>query len=318
MNPGCSIIVVNKDDRGIAETLAELVSLPAVVQGEAEIIVVDASAGRLGDLARDFSTVRWLDFVPDKRRATIPHQRNVGVRASLGGVVVFIDASCVPADGWLSRLCDPLRDDGETIVAGSHRSTSGRGLRDQATHRLVDKRYLGEAPTINVAIRRTLFDQVGYFDEQFGYGSDVDFFWRAVDAGHRIRYIPEAAVNHNWGGPRTEARRSYVYGRARARLYLKHPQRWRNLFGRDAPVLVYPAYLLLLPVMMRRPYLHLALAVPLWRNRSRRPVITVVDHFLYGAGVLRELASRLGGERPPSPAVRPLAARRSSSSVVSR
>lgn len=300
VTPACSIVVINKDDRGIAGTLQALVALEAVRRREAEVIVVDASEGRLADLARRFDCVRWVDFQPIAGQVTIPHQRNAGVRASTGDIVVFIDASCLPADGWLEGLCAPLRAGEETIVAGSHLSVGGESLRDQATHRLAGRNYLEEAPTINLAVRREVVEELGGFDESFAYGSDVDLSWRAVSAGHRIRYVPDAVITHDWGGAGTDARRSYVYGRARARLFCKHRERWPDLLGRDAPVLVYPLYLLvLLPLSLRRPYLHLALVVPLWRNRGRRPVLSLAHHFLYGLGVLREVASTATARRRP-------------------
>ncbi len=303
MTPTASIIVINRDDRGVGETLQALVSLDEVIRGEAEVIVVDASEGRLDDLAQRFSTVRWITYQPIPGRVTIPHQRNVGVHVSYGEIIVFIDASCVPGPQWLSRITEPIASGRETIVAGSHRTSGAHTLRDQATHRLAGRDHLNEAPTINVALNRALFDQVGDFDESFDYGSDVDLSWRATAAGHRIRYLPEAEVSHDWGDIRADARRSYVYGRARARLYRKHPQRWRDLFGRDIQALVYPMYLLLLPATLRRPYVHLVLAIPLWRNRGMRPLITIAEHFVYAAGVLTELRAVPMDQvrrRPPS------------------
>ena len=60
--------------------------------------------------------------------------------------------------------------------------------------------YLREAPTINVAVRhREVFHAIGGFDEGFGYGSDVDFTWRAVAEQLRVRYVPDAVVTHDWG-----------------------------------------------------------------------------------------------------------------------
>src|SRR5262249_41874011 len=138
-------------------------------------------------------SVRWFDYAqPTDRRVTIPHQRNLGVRHSRGETIVFIDASCVPDPGWLQSLIRPLLSEGEPLAAGSYRSAGGRSIRDEASHFVGDKRYLDEAPTLNLAVAREVLDRVGEFDERFDYGSDVDFTWRAVDAGCRIRYVPEA------------------------------------------------------------------------------------------------------------------------------
>ena len=75
---------------------------------------------------------------------------------------------------------------GERIVAGASRSPGHNTLRDEAWNRIAKTEYLPEAPTINLAVHRSVFDRIGDFDERFAYGSDVDFTWRAVDAGFRI------------------------------------------------------------------------------------------------------------------------------------
>ena len=44
---------------------------------------------------------------------------------------------------------------------------------------------------------RSLFDTIGMFDEDFfAYLEDVDFNMRAVRAGYRCTYIPDAVVYH--------------------------------------------------------------------------------------------------------------------------
>jgi GT2 family glycosyltransferase len=288
-----AIIVINKDDPGLELTLDALSALALVTAGEAEIVVVDASEGRFDELRARLPSVRWEQFAPLPGRSSIPQQRNLGLAQTDAETVVFIDSSCVPRPDWLERLCAPIWSGEETIVAGSHRSSRGGMLRDQATDRQLHLRYLPEAPTINLALKRSVLDELGGFDDSFHYGSDVDLTWRAIDAGHRIRYVPDAVVSHDWGGARAEAWRSFAYGRARAQLYFKHPGQWRGLVGRDAPVVVYPLLLLATPVLLRRPAGVAVLVVPLLRNRGRRPVLTVAEHFVYGAGALVAVADRL-------------------------
>jgi glycosyltransferase involved in cell wall biosynthesis len=296
LTPRVSILIINKDDRGLADTLAALTELAEVNAGEAEVLVVDASQGRLDDIRdRYAASVRWIPYDPIPGRSSIPQQRNVAVAESAGEIIVFTDASCVPEHEWLSRLLAPFGDDGEQIVAGSARSSRGPNLRDNTAGWLEGQRYIREAPTINLAMTREVHAELGGFDESFGYGSDVDFTWRANDAGYRVRYVESAIVRHDWGTPQSDLRRSYTYGKARARLYRKHVRRWPDLFTHDITALGYPVFLAMLPltVLRRFRWLPLALAIPLVRNRNRNPVATVLDHLVYAAGVLRVLGESL-------------------------
>jgi GT2 family glycosyltransferase len=255
--------------------------------------VVDASEGRLDDIRHRFPAVRWIPFAARRDKPTIPEQRNLGIAASRGDIIVFLDASCVPEPGWLPALIDPLTREGELIVAGSHRSIGTRGIRDESMHFVGDKRYIREAPTLNLAVARSVFDLVGRFDEKFHYGSDVDFTWRAVDAGCRIRYVPKAVVAHDWGTLRTEMRRSYRYGQARYQLYAKHPQRRRSAWRHDPEAVAYPLFLMIAPFAIVNPWVAALLAIPFIKNLRHRPLLTVTHHLVYGAGVLMAAGGRI-------------------------
>jgi hypothetical protein len=302
-SPSVAIILINKDDPGVIDTLEALVALPQVLAGAAEVIVVDASEGRFERLRVLFPVVRWIEFAPIPGRSSIPQQRNRALSETDAETIVFTDASCVPGPEWLERLCGPIWHEDESLVAGSARSPAGHSLRDVAAQRIVHCRYLTEAPTINLAVKVSVCERLGGFDERFQYGSDVDFTWRAIDAGYRIRYVREAFVTHDWGDLRAEVRRSHMYGRARARLYLKHRGRRRNLLGSDFTAVAYPLVLLAAPLFVRRPYALSVFAIPLVRNRGMRPFLTVAEHLIYGAGVLQELidwtAQRRPGASPP-------------------
>ena len=300
-----SIVVISKDEPELDATLAGLATQATALDEPSEIIVVDASKGRLDHLGAAHPNVRWLAFDPPAGVAiSIPHQRNAGVRAAKGDIIVFTDAGCRPHPQWLARLLAPLRAEGETVCAGIAVGPEGRdGLYDQSTLRAAT--YLDECPTINLAFQREVFDTVGGFDEAFEYGSDVDFSWRVIEAGYRIRSVPDAVISHDWGDRRRQARRSYAYGKARARLYLKHRSRLRRLPRNEPMVAVYPMFLLGLPITLACSFLpgiswamlilpcYLALLlVPAWRNRNNGAVRVIVDHLVYGAGVLAEVARR--------------------------
>ena len=62
---------------------------------------------------------------------------------------------------------------------------------------------------------------------------------------------------------------------------------------RDDPiVVVYPLFLLGLPLTLVFPLYPLLLLIPAWRNRDRGAVQVLVDHLWFGAGALAELAGR--------------------------
>jgi GT2 family glycosyltransferase len=289
-----SIVVISKDEPSLDTTLTDLAAQAKALGQATEIVVVDASEDRLDPIRqRHQAETRWVPFrQPPGVAVSIPHQRNLGVREARGDVVVFTDAGCRPEPGWLERLVAPLRE-GEHVASGTALDAAGRpGLYGRAAQAAHPSRYLTECSTINLAFHREAFDAVGGFDERFAYGSDVDFSWRIIEAGYRIRSVPDAVVRHDWGTWRRQLRRSYLYGRARTRLYRKHRHRLRGILRRDPVVVLYPVFLLGLPLTFLFPLYPALLLIPAWRNRSGGTVKVLADHLTFGVGVLAELVSR--------------------------
>jgi glycosyltransferase involved in cell wall biosynthesis len=288
-----SVVIISKDEQSLDETLTDVTSQLALSTEYGEIVVVDASNGRLDRIRHDHGdTVRWVDFQPPVGvRVSIPHQRNAGVREAKGDIIVFTDAGCRPLPGWLDRLVAPLLA-GESATAGVSQGLSGQVLYELPPDQVHEATYLREAPTLNFAFQRAAFDAVGGFDESFTYGSDVDFTWRLNDMGYRIRRVPDAVIQHDYGTPRRQRQRSFVYGKARARLYRKHRSRRRYVLRDDPIAVVYPLFLLGLPLALIFPPYPLLLLVPAWRNRSHGIVRVLTDHLWFGAGVLAELVGQ--------------------------
>jgi GT2 family glycosyltransferase len=286
-----STVVISKDEPGLNETLAGVCEQSRALGEPWEVLVVDASEGRLERIRHRHPDVRWIDFTrPRGVTISIPHQRNAGVSEARGDVIVFTDAGCVPFEGWLERLVSPLLHDGEQVAAGISSAPEGQeGLYDTRIHAAAEQEYLSECPTLNMAFRREAFEAVGGFDESFEYGSDIDFSWRLVASGRRIRSAPGAVVRHDWGSTRRQLRRAYLYGRARARLYRKHRSRLLRSWRRDPMIIVYPTFLLGLPLTRRFPLYPALLAIPAWRNRREGALRVIADHLSFGAGALSTL-----------------------------
>lgn len=288
-----SIVIISKDEADLDETLSDAEHEISSLAEDSEIVVIDASSHRLDYIKeRHQASVRWLDFQqPPGVKISIPHQRNTGVREARGDIIVFTDAGCRLGEKWLARMIAPLRED-ESVVAGVSQDFGGKGRYELLPHELHKNEYLRESPTLNFAFRREVYETVGGFDETFTYGSDIDFSWRLNDMGYRIRRVPDAVIMHDWGTSRRQRRRSYLYGKARAHLYRKHKSRRKHILRDDPIVVVYPLFLLGLPITLIFPLYPLLLLIPAWRNRSRGSVQAIVDHLWYGLGALAELVGR--------------------------
>jgi glycosyltransferase involved in cell wall biosynthesis len=277
-----SIIIVVKNDRGIAATIDAIHALDSNVAYE--VIIIDSSEpSRLRDIKEAHPWVRWEQYpVSDKR--TTPEQRNRGLELAKGNVIVFIDANCIPESKWLEAIAASLNR-GEDIICGPVHDLSQNNLVHYAPEHEEGK-YVDICTTINVAVRREVFDRIGDFDISFSFGQDVDLFWRASDAGYKIYYDPQVIIGHDWGLPKEQFRRAYDYGKARAHLYKKHLRTRSMDLVRESHVWLYPLYIIGSPIAFFFPAYLLFLFVPVLKNRSVNPVGTVLHHLTFGIGVI--------------------------------
>uniref|UniRef100_UPI00286E1D39 glycosyltransferase family 2 protein n=1 Tax=Nocardioides sp. TaxID=35761 RepID=UPI00286E1D39 len=89
-----------------------------------------------------------------------------------------------------------LLEVGLTITGTGHRETGlERGEYDQGQHD--DARRVLAVNTAGMLVRRRVLEDLGGFDDELPiFGNDIDFGWRAAQAGHRTMVIPQAVVFH--------------------------------------------------------------------------------------------------------------------------
>ncbi|HWZ65824.1 MAG TPA: glycosyltransferase [Patescibacteria group bacterium] len=288
--PLISVIVVVKNDRGIAQTLKGIKE--CVFDRPYEVIVVDASDHDiLADIKAQNVWVRWEQF-PVSNKRTTPQQRNRGLELARGDIIAFIDANCEPSTEWLASIAKTIGS-GEDIVCGPVNDLNDKNLvhYDNAQKKAG---YVNDCTTINVGLRRSVFESVGNFDERFLFGQDVDFSWRTTDAGFKIYFNPDMAIAHDWGDRKEQIRRAYDYGYARARLFRKHWElHGRQLLRNEPHVWMYPLFILGLPLTLFVPFYPLLVLVPLIKNHSSNPLGLLLHHLVFGWGVIAGLMSRL-------------------------
>lgn len=159
--------------------------------------------------------------------------RNRGVEAAAHDIIAFTDADCRPSEGWLADLVPFLaRHDvvgGRIRPAGDSMASAYEGVNasldmgpDPArVDRGGDTPYL---PTANLVGRRSVFEAVPFPPRNVA--EDVEFCWRALEAGYDVVYTPTGAVEHRYrAGLRELAARRATYGASEALLARE--------FGRD-------------------------------------------------------------------------------------
>lgn len=125
---------------------------------------------------------------------------NQGINASHGNYVVIMNNDVVVTPGWLEALIDFMEKNGHGIVSPSVRE--GEMNYDLINYsksftNICQRAWRPEIWACCMLMRRSLFDAVGLFDEQFFVGyEDTDFIWRCKQAGFTIGMTGSALVHH--------------------------------------------------------------------------------------------------------------------------
>ncbi len=224
--------------RGRPDPLREaLASSIADLPPDGEIIVVDGdpahSAESVVQAARDAGgdpaiPIHYIESPPG-----LPTQRNLGIDAAQGEIVVFTDDDCILRPGLFVALVGAFADpavvgatgrvvephggrigsDGESrlrwlVLGGGRQGTmTSFGFRRPIVdvHEARDVQYM---PGALMSARREVAAEVRFDERLSGYalGEDDDFAYRLSRRG-RIRYLPSAVVDHLALGTRTMDRR---------------------------------------------------------------------------------------------------------------
>ncbi len=202
------IIPTYNEEKHIGECLS------AIVNGTRrpdQILVADGySQDRTRKIAKSFPGVK----VVRNPGRTAAAGRNAALAVTTGEVVAFTDGDCIPEPDWIEEIERAFTEKeidgmgGKVINApfendyerywGTLAWTLLMNFPDEAY--VVKNQTLNDAfVTANCAYRKELLDRLGGFDLWFANNAeDVDLSWRALRAGARLMYIPDAVIRaHN-------------------------------------------------------------------------------------------------------------------------
>lgn len=234
--PTVSVVVAHYDQPAELARVLQALAAQDYPRDLLEIVVADDGSPGEVVVPDDVILVRQSDH--GFRLAAV---RNLGVRASSGEVLCFLDADTAPEPGYVRALTRLPALLPEAVTVGRRRhadftgvatdvpvtvAAAGRELPEPGwlTEEYRRSRDLRDADDRSyrfvigavIACSRRLFDEVGGFDESFtGYGGE-DWEWahRMWQAGAVLAHVPDAVAWHD--GPEWSARDGSGITRANA------------------------------------------------------------------------------------------------------
>jgi GT2 family glycosyltransferase len=244
-----SIVVPTRPSRGRpSRTLRCLAEQDIGFEAIEVVVVVDGGIpDDLGSLRRQPMPFR-MTAIEQQRRGQAA-ARNRGAAASGGEWLLFLDDDMDLDPAFLRQMAGHFRDDVDVVLPelrlDDHipdtlpvRIARRREAEAREARRLGAPLVFEDLVFAATAVRRTLFERVGGFDDSFtadgGYGNeDIDLGYRLLRAGARVHRASEAIVytDFPYALPTLLSRAQRV-GRNDVRLARKHPDLAAPLFGR--------------------------------------------------------------------------------------
>lgn len=169
-----------------------------------EIIVVDdGSRDETGKVLKDAKENLKCGFQPTTiKHSGIVGALNTGLKKASGDFICFTADDCIAGETWISAIIQGFSNPNVGAVAGAvkgfpdmnhvQRYTEDAGLLSQQ-----ELLRHGVMLSGSSGYRKSMIEEVGYFDERLPACEDVDLAVRTRMAGYEIAFAPDAVIYHN-------------------------------------------------------------------------------------------------------------------------
>jgi len=192
---GVSVILLTKNSASTIQKSIESVFKQTRQPNEVMVVDGNSSDGTL-DLVKKYPVKLVSEL-----GLGFGHARNLGVKNASGDIVFFIDSDCYAEPDWIEKTM-PHFDSNPEVAAVTGRTNLWNS--ESAVARFLacvggrtdmpkQRRYMKIAPTMNLALRREVVDEVGGFDETLIRCEDTDLTYK-ISKSHKILYEPDAVV----------------------------------------------------------------------------------------------------------------------------
>ncbi|MGB9591429.1 MAG: glycosyltransferase, partial [Candidatus Kryptoniota bacterium] len=192
-----SVIIPNLNAPTIDQTL---LAIERQTYSDYEVLVVGMD---IWGLVRANDKVR---FIFSETPLPPARARNWGAKEARGDILVFTDADCIPRPDWLETFVKCFNHPEVAVVGGGVDISSSGNYWILADNLSMFYEYLAihpagqrrQLPSLNLAIRREIFEAIGGFDERYPKpsGEDADLTIRLHKCGYHLYFEPRAIVVH--------------------------------------------------------------------------------------------------------------------------
>lgn len=173
-----------------------------------EIIVVDNNSEyeKFDKFREKYDCCQEVKVIRSEKNRGVSGGRNYGMQYVKGDILITIDDDAVIEDKKLTeKVVDRFNKGGERLgilafkIVNFYSREVDKGYFPSKNKK---KSYNEEFETTwfigaGHAIKRKIYEKINGYRNYFPYGhEELDFSLRALDAGYRIRYFPEAEVYH--------------------------------------------------------------------------------------------------------------------------
>lgn len=220
-----SVVVPCNDASHLATTLS---SLAAQVAAPAfEVVIVDDSHG--GVAATPIPAELDVRVVTAEGSGTAALNRNIGVAASRGPLLLFVDADDAVSENYVQAMAQALAERPLVCARVSLEKFEGiGGIRTESDFQQTgpierDMDFLPFAGSGTLGVRRSVFDRVGGFDGTMPCYEEADLCWKIqLDGQAAPRFVPEAVLSYRMAtSSRVRLRKGIRFGRMQVKLYAR-------------------------------------------------------------------------------------------------
>ncbi len=246
--PAVTVIVPCYNEQDTIQLLLEAVYAQTFPRPELEVVIADG-------LSQDQTVARIEAFqaehadlavrVIENQARTIPAGLNRAIEAACGEMIVRLDAHSIPRPDYVANCVAALQSGRGTNVGGVWeirplgQGWQARSIAAAAAHPLAvgdaHYRFTAKARVTDTvpfgAFRRSLIDEIGYYDESLLTNEDYEFNTRVRQAGGTVWLDPSIRSTYFARANLKELARQYWrYGYWKARMLRRYPDtlRWRQ------------------------------------------------------------------------------------------